>query len=120
MKKIFTLEQSQEPDNTVKGSKYNTEKLCEKYSNYFERLRCLLHSVKIELRDDATPVVVPCRKIPFAQHSKLREELEWKPWGDREDPKVNRMGQFIRATSYKTKWKTSSLPRSTQFEQIKA
>lgn len=32
--------------------------------------------MKIELRDDATQVVEACRKVPFAQHAKLKEELE--------------------------------------------
>ena len=32
--------------------------------------------MKIDLRDDATPVVEPCRKIPFAQYDKLKAELQ--------------------------------------------
>ncbi|CAB3980368.1 Hypothetical predicted protein [Paramuricea clavata] len=62
--------------NNLTGSRYNNAKLSEKYADCFEGLGCLPHTVRIELRDDATPVVEPCRTIPFAQYNKLKDELQ--------------------------------------------
>ena len=73
-KKIF-VEQVDISSNLT-GSKYNNTILYEKYKDCFEGLGCLPYSVKIELKDNATPVVEPCRKVPFAQYDKLREELQ--------------------------------------------
>ena len=67
VKRTFSVEHANSSKNLT-GSKYNKAKLCEKYQDCFEGLGlgCLPHTVKIELRDDATPVVEPCRKIPFS------------------------------------------------------
>ena len=75
VQKTFSVEQSNNP-NQSNTSKYDTEKLSEKYEDCFEGLGCLPNTVKKDLREDATPVVKPCRKIPFAQHDKLKAELE--------------------------------------------
>ena len=74
VKRTFSVEQSNSR-NKLNRSRYNTAKLCEKYADCFEGLGCLPNSVKIQLREDATPVVEPCRKIPFAQYDQLKEEL---------------------------------------------
>ena len=75
VKRTFSIEQSNSSNNLT-GSRYNNAKLSEKYADCFEGLGCLPHTVKIKLRDDATPVVEPCRKIPFAQYDKLKDELQ--------------------------------------------
>lgn len=74
VQRTFPVEQENSSCNLT-GSKYNKAKLCEKYQDCFEGLGCLLHSI-IELRDDAMPVIEPCRKIPFAQYDKLKAELQ--------------------------------------------
>ena len=75
VKRTFSVEHANSSKNLA-GSKYNKAKLCEKYQDCFEGLGCLPHTVKIELRDDATPVVEPCRKIPFAKYDKLKADLQ--------------------------------------------
>ena len=75
VKRTFSVEHTNRSKNLT-GSKYNKAKLCEKYQDCSEGLGCFPHTVKIELRDDATPVVEPCRKIPFAQYDKLKAELQ--------------------------------------------
>ena len=75
VKGTFSVEHANSSKNLT-GSKYNKAKLCEKYQDCFEGLCCLPHTVKIELRDDATPVVEPCRQIPFAQYDKLKAKLQ--------------------------------------------
>ena len=75
VKRTFSVEHTNSSKNLT-GSKYNKAKLCEKYQDCFEGLGCLPHTVKIQLRDDATPVVEPCQKIPFALYDKLKAELQ--------------------------------------------
>ena len=61
VKRTFSVEHANISKNLT-GNKYNKAKLCEKHQDCFEGLGCLPHTVKIQLRDDATPVVEPCRK----------------------------------------------------------
>ncbi|CAB4044318.1 Transposon Ty3-I Gag-Pol [Paramuricea clavata] len=62
VKRTFSIEQSNSSNNLT-GTRYTNAKLSEKYADCFEGLGCLPHTVKIELRDDATPVVEPCRAV---------------------------------------------------------
>ena len=57
----------------------NTEdpyQLFNEYKDVFEGLGCLPGDYNIQLQDDAKPVIHPPRKIPFAQRSKVKKELE--------------------------------------------
>ncbi len=60
--------------DTVTASRYDLIK--EDYKDVFQGLGRLpgKHSIKID--ESVPPVVHPCRKIPFPQHKKLKEELE--------------------------------------------
>ncbi|XP_014675600.1 PREDICTED: uncharacterized protein K02A2.6-like [Priapulus caudatus] len=46
------------------------------YADIFKGLGCLPGIHKIRLDDAVTPVVEPCRKVPFGLHDKLKEELD--------------------------------------------
>ena len=85
--------------SNLTGSKYNNTILYEKCKDCFEGLGCLPYSVKIELKDNATPVVEPCRKVPFAQYDKLREELQ----------RMETMG-VIKKIEEPTEWVNSFVP----------
>ena len=57
----------------------NTEgpnQLLNEYKDVFEGLRCLPGDYNIQLQDNAKPVIHPPKKIPFAQRSKVKKELE--------------------------------------------
>ena len=57
----------------------NTEdpnQLVNEYKDVFEGLGCLPIDYNIQLQDDAKPVIHSPRKIPFAQRSKVKKELE--------------------------------------------
>ena len=47
----------------------------EKYQDIFEGLGCIPGEYNIEIDPSVTPVVHPCRKIPFKQHESLKNEL---------------------------------------------
>ena len=70
VKKIFAVDKSHcDEKDAIKDSKYSKEVLFEKYPDCFEGLGCLPQTVKIQLREDASPVIEPCRKIRSAQHN---------------------------------------------------
>ena len=50
--------------------------LLNEYKDVFEGLGCLPGDYNIQLQDDAKPVIHPPRKIPFAQRSKVKKELD--------------------------------------------
>ncbi|XP_060070509.1 uncharacterized protein K02A2.6-like [Ylistrum balloti] len=60
-----------EKEDSVKSPDIFTE-----YKDLFEGLGCLADKVKIKLKPDAEPVVEPCRKVPFALHDQLKQELD--------------------------------------------
>lgn len=51
------------------------DNMSEQY-NIFGRLGCLPGEMHIKLRDDAEPIVEPCRKVPFGKMKQLKEELK--------------------------------------------
>lgn len=51
------------------------DSLMEEYKDCFEGLGCLPGLHKIHVDKSVTPVVHPCRKIPFALREKLKDEL---------------------------------------------
>lgn len=51
------------------------DSLMEEYRDCFEGLGCLPGEHKIQVDESVTPVVHPCRKIPFKLREKLKEEL---------------------------------------------
>ena len=46
------------------------------FSDCFGQIGCLLGTHHIVLKDNVTPVIHAPRKVPVAQHPKLKEELE--------------------------------------------
>ena len=50
--------------------------LLNEYRDVFEGLGCLPGDYNIQLQDNAKPVIHPPRKIPFAQRSKVKKELD--------------------------------------------
>lgn len=50
------------------------DSLMEEYENCFEGLGCLPGEHKIRVDKSVSPVVHPCRKIPFTLRKKLKDE----------------------------------------------
>ena len=66
--------------DTISSVRPSTQRLddstvFEKYPDVFEGLGCIPGEYNIEIDPSVTPVVHPCRKIPFKQHEALRNEL---------------------------------------------
>ena len=49
------------------------EAILRDYKDVFEGLGCTPQEYHIEVKQDATPVVHPPRKVPFSLHAKLKE-----------------------------------------------
>ena len=64
---------SQEPKQKEVSTVPN---LTESYKDVFEGLECLPGEHKIQLDETVPPVIHPCRKVPFALHNKLKQELD--------------------------------------------
>ena len=64
---------SQEPKQKEVSTVQN---LTESYKDVFEGLGCLPGEHKIQLDETVPPVIHPCRKVPFALHDKLKQELD--------------------------------------------
>uniref|UniRef100_A0A3Q2DAV3 ribonuclease H n=1 Tax=Cyprinodon variegatus TaxID=28743 RepID=A0A3Q2DAV3_CYPVA len=60
---------------TSPGTVNDHDSLMEEYKDCFEGLGCLPGEHKIFVDKSVSPVVHPCRKIPFALRNKLKEEL---------------------------------------------
>ncbi|XP_038139714.1 uncharacterized protein LOC119782701 [Cyprinodon tularosa] len=60
---------------TSPGTVNDHDSLMEEYKDCFEGLGCLPGEHKICVDKSVSPVVHPCRKIPFALRNKLKEEL---------------------------------------------
>ncbi|XP_040355270.2 uncharacterized protein LOC121045893, partial [Ixodes scapularis] len=54
----------------------NIEKIVTEFRPLFQGTGCLARQYRMVLRDDATPVVQPARRVPLALREPLREELE--------------------------------------------
>ena len=52
------------------------DRVSQEYKNIFQGLGCLEGKVSIQLKEDATPVVYPARKVPVALREKLKMELD--------------------------------------------
>ena len=77
VKRVWTVieNQDQECDVNKNGSNDKYDKIFDEYKDVFEGLGELPGVHVIKLRDDAEPVVEACRKVPFALHEKLKNEL---------------------------------------------
>ena len=64
---------SQEPKQKEVSTVPN---LTESYKDVFEGLGCLPGEHKIQLDETVPPVIHPCRKVSFALHDKLKQELD--------------------------------------------
>lgn len=60
---------------TSPGTANDHDSLMEEYKDCFEGLGCLPGKHKIRVDESVSPVVHPCRKVPFALREKLKEEL---------------------------------------------
>ncbi|XP_062611128.1 uncharacterized protein K02A2.6-like [Saccostrea cucullata] len=70
-----------------------TAQIVDQNNDLFEGLGCLPGEQKLSIDPDITPVVSPCRKIPFALHEKLKDELK----------RMEDMGVICKETEY-TDW----------------
>ncbi|KAK7939091.1 hypothetical protein WMY93_002417 [Mugilogobius chulae] len=61
-------------DNTE--SPKTTSDIVKKYSDVFHGVGCLPNTYKIQLKDNAEPVIHPARKVPVALKERLRKELQ--------------------------------------------
>ena len=52
------------------------DRVRQEYKDIFQGLGCLEGKVNIQLKEDATPVVYPARKVPVALREKLKMELD--------------------------------------------
>ena len=69
VKRVYTISEGvKDPDSLENTIGQN--------SDLFEGLGCLPGEHKITVDKSVTPVITPCRKIPFALHDKLRDELK--------------------------------------------
>lgn len=71
VKRIFALS-----EETCHENQRSVNDIVKKYSSTFEGLGCLPTQAHIDVDSSVTPKVCPVRKIPFALHDRLKEELQ--------------------------------------------
>jgi hypothetical protein len=80
IKRVFVIDEAecieQDQLNSNEAGAESSQKIAEKYQDVFQGLGCLKAKCKIEVDESVTPVVTPCRKIPFKLHQKLKNELD--------------------------------------------
>lgn len=69
VKRTYTIENYTKIKDT-------TAQIVDQNNDLFDGLGCLPAEHKISIDPAVTPVVSPCRKIPFALHEKLQDELK--------------------------------------------
>ena len=78
--------------------KLKYEKLKEEYKDVFEGLGCIPGEHEIHIDRTVTPVVHPCRKIPFPQYEEVKLEIE----------KMEKLGVIVKVDA-PTEWVSSIL-----------
>jgi len=63
-------------EQPVETSSSTTSSVFTEYAEVFNGLGCLPSTHQIRVDDSVTPVVEPCRKVPFGLHDKLKQELD--------------------------------------------